>query len=160
VIEVSDRLVEYIKVIEQFRANAYPDAGYGWKRPTIGWGRTEGTYIGETTTLDAETEWLVTKLHYLSRSVQEIVKIPLTAGQHDALVSFAYNVGLGRPKLKGETKGRGLRGSTLLAKLNAGDLAGASAEFAKWNLSNGKIFSKLVERRAHERAWFDEEIIT
>jgi len=47
---------------------------------------------------------------------------PLSQARFDALVSFAYNVGAGA-----------FAGSTLLKKLNAGDLDGAAAEFARWN---------------------------
>jgi lysozyme len=61
----------------------------------------------------------------------------------DALVSFAFNVGLGN-----------LQSSTLRMKFNRGDFAGAADEFPKWNKGGGRILPGLVLRRADERALF------
>jgi lysozyme len=49
-------------------------------------------------------------------------KVELTVDQKVALLDFIYNVGSGN-----------FRSSTLLKKLNAGDYAGAAAEFDKWD---------------------------
>ena len=59
----------------------------------------------------------------------------------DALVSFAFNVGLGN-----------LQSSTLRMKYNRGDYAGAAEEFLKWNKAGGKVLNGLVRRREAERA--------
>jgi GH24 family phage-related lysozyme (muramidase) len=59
--------------------------------------------------------------------------------QFAALVSFAFNVGLGQ-----------LQRSTLRMKHNRGDIFGASREFPKWNKSGGKVYPGLVRRRADE----------
>ena len=69
--------------------------------------------------------------------------VELTQGQFDALVSFAYNVG-----------SRALSTSTLLKKLNAGDIKGAADEFLRWNKSGGKVMPGLTNRRKAERALF------
>ena len=63
--------------------------------------------------------------------------------QFDALVSFAFNVGLGN-----------LQSSTLRMKYNRGEYTGAADEFLKWNKSNGKVLQGLVRRREAERALF------
>ena len=63
--------------------------------------------------------------------------------QFDALVSFAYNVGIGN-----------LKSSTLLRKLNAGDYDGAALEFHRWKRSNGRVLPGLVRRRAAEALLF------
>jgi lysozyme len=60
-----------------------------------------------------------------------------------ALVSFAYNVGVGA-----------LGSSTLLRLLNAGDHAGAAAQFGRWNKAGGKALAGLTKRRAAEAALF------
>jgi lysozyme len=73
--------------------------------------------------------------------------IPTTQGQFDALVSFAYNEGIGGPSLRG----KGLLGSTLFRKHKAGDHTGAAAEFLKWNKQAGKVLRGLTRRRAAER---------
>lgn len=56
-----------------------------------------------------------------------------------AFVSWAYNVGTG-------AAGR----STLVRKLNAGDLVGACRELPRWNKDNGRVIPGLVNRRADE----------
>ena len=75
----------------------------------------------------------------------EAVKVPLNPNQFGALTSFTYNLGAGN-----------LRSSTLLRKLNAGDYAGAAAEFARWNKAGGKVLKGLTRRRAAERALFEK----
>ena len=61
----------------------------------------------------------------------------------DAIVSLAFNVGLGN-----------LQASTLRMKYNRGDYAGAADEFLKWRKSNGVVLAGLVRRREAERALF------
>ena len=63
--------------------------------------------------------------------------------QFDALVSFAFNVGLGN-----------LQSSTLRMKYNRGEYTGAADEFLKWNKSSGKVLQGLVRRREAERMLF------
>lgn len=67
-------------------------------------------------------------------------------GQFDALVSFAFNLGLGQ-----------LGRSTLLRKHNAGDVEGAAAEFARWTRAGGVVLPGLVRRRAAEAALYRSE---
>lgn len=69
------------------------------------------------------------------------IRQPLTDGQKAAFVSFAYNVGAER-----------FCGSTLVAKANAGDMAGACAELSRWVYARGQRLPGLVKRRAAERA--------
>lgn len=88
------------------------------------------------------------------RIVKHYVRVPLTQGQYDALVDFAFQFG---DKLG--TGGPGGGPSTLLAKLNAGDYAGARAEFGKWiNEHNaaGQLVQnpQLVQRRAAAASMF------
>ena len=51
----------------------------------------------------------------------------------------AHNLGAGR-----------LTGSTLLAKLNAGDYAGARAELLKWDKAGGEVSPGILRRREAE----------
>lgn len=60
--------------------------------------------------------------------------------QFDALVSFAFNVGLGN-----------LQRSTLRMKHNRGDYEGAAAEFMKWTKGGGRVLPGLVKRRLDEQ---------
>lgn len=77
------------------------------------------------------------------RDVEALVDVALTDNQFAALVSFTFNLGRGN-----------LSKSTLLRKLNAGDYAGAAAEFHKWNRGEGKVLQGLVRRRAAESELF------
>jgi lysozyme len=69
--------------------------------------------------------------------------MPLTDEEKAALISFTYNVGRGN-----------LDHSTLLKKLNSGDIEGASQEFLKWNMAAGKVMAGLTKRRDGEMAEF------
>ncbi len=73
-----------------------------------------------------------------------MVKAPAAACEIGACTSLAYNIGLAN-----------FEHSTLLRKINAGDRAGAAAEFPKWNKAAGKVMKGLVNRRAAERAVFE-----
>jgi lysozyme len=61
----------------------------------------------------------------------------------DAMVSFAFNVGLGN-----------LQKSTLRMKYNRGDYDGASESFLDWTKAAGKVLPGLVKRRKDEQALF------
>jgi lysozyme len=75
--------------------------------------------------------------------VTTLLRVPVKEHQFDALVSFAYNVGIGN-----------LKSSTPLRKLNAGDFDGAALKFHRWNRSTGKVLPGLVRRRAAEALRF------
>ena len=61
-------------------------------------------------------------------------------GRFDALVSFAFNVGLGS-----------LQRSSLRMKTNRGEFEEAAEEFMKWTKAAGKVMRGLVNRRLDER---------
>ena len=71
------------------------------------------------------------------------VRRKMTQAQFDALVSFAYNVGLGA-----------LGSSTLLRLLKAGHPGYAAREFLKWNKAGGVVMKGLTRRRESERRLF------
>jgi lysozyme len=64
-------------------------------------------------------------------------------GRFDALVSFAYNVGLGN-----------LQRSTVRIKANRGEWEAAADALLLWNKAGGKVFAGLDRRRREERAFF------
>ena len=64
-------------------------------------------------------------------------------GAFDALVSFAFNAGLGN-----------LQRSTIRMKANRGDWEGAAEAFMVWTKGGGKVLPGLVKRRVAERALF------
>ena len=111
--------------------------------PTIGYGRTTGVKLGQTITQAQADAWLLEEYDGFERKVRALVKVPLTANQLGALVSFAYNVGTGA-----------LGSSTLLRLLNKGDYAGAALQFARWNKAGGRVLNGLPRRRKAEADLF------
>jgi lysozyme len=64
-------------------------------------------------------------------------------GRFDALVSLAYNIGLGN-----------LQRSTIRMRANRGDWEGAAAAFMSWVRGGGKVLPGLVRRRQAEKSLF------
>jgi len=75
--------------------------------------------------------------------ITRLFPMVLAQGQFDALVSFAFNLGLG-----------GVQRSTLRSKVLRGEMEAAADEFLKFTRGGGKILPGLVKRRNDERALF------
>lgn len=138
--------VALVKQWEGFRAKPYRcPAGV----PTIGYGSTfyaDGrrvTMDDPPITEEAASALLYAVMTRFAADVDRLVKVPLTAGQRGALISFTFNLGAGA-----------LSQSTLLRKLNAGDYEGAANEFQRWNRAGSSILEGLTRRRAAEAAMF------
>jgi lysozyme len=135
------------KEFEGCRLEAYPDPSYGWKVATIGWGATGPAITqGVVWTQEEADADLESRMAGCGEIVDRFVTFPVTADMKAALSDFIYNVGAGA-----------FETSTLLRKLNGGDVQGAADEFPRWNLSNGHLMPGLVKRRAAERALFLSE---
>lgn len=107
---------------------------------TICFGHTAGVKFGDKKT-DAECEQLLMEdVKHAQDIVHKYVKVPLTANQEVALISFVYNVGEAN-----------FRKSTLLKLLNRGDYAGACNQMPKWVYSKGEKLPGLVKRRTDEK---------
>ncbi|CNC67754.1 lysozyme [Yersinia pseudotuberculosis] len=90
---------------------------------------------------DAECDALLQKdLAPVQRIVDTAVKVQLSKYQKAALYSFTYNVGQ-----NAFTK------STLLKKLNTGDIKGACDELRRWIYAGGRPWKGLQNRREIER---------
>lgn len=166
--DVPQQAVELIKSFEGIvdgdprtvNLDAYLDPVGIW---TIGWGHAvrfrgqflrgadnrgiaRALYPGGITRAQAEALLRGDLVDYAS-NVAALVKLPLSDAQFGALVSFAFNVGVGA-----------LGQSTLLRKLNARDLPGAADQFLVWNKGrkNGVLVELpgLTRRRRAERAMF------
>jgi lysozyme len=82
-------------------------------------------------------------LERFQSGVKRLCPNGLTASRFGALVSFAFNVGLGN-----------LQNSTLRMKHNRGEFESAADEFLKWNKAGGKELKGLTNRRKDERALY------
>lgn len=144
----SEKGIRLIKRFEGCSLTAYPDPGTGGDPWSIGYGWThpvDGKPVKRGMTIDQVTadRLLKTGLVGYENDVLKVARVKLTQGQFDALVSFAYNVG-----------SRALSTSTLMKRLNAGDITGAADEFLRWNKAGGKVLNGLTHRREAERALF------
>jgi len=124
---------------------AYPDPGTGGDPWTIGWGTTgPDVKKGVVWTQKQCDDRFAADLDKFAQKVDAAIGgAATTQHQFDAMVSFAYNVGVAN-----------LQSSTLLKKHKAGDHTGAAAEFAKWNKAAGRVMPGLTRRRAAEAALY------
>jgi lysozyme len=93
---------------------------------------------------DEIDEILRKDLNRFETGVLRLIKVPLTQGQFDALVSFSFNVGLGN-----------LQNSTLRMKVNRSVFEAAAEQFLVWTKAGGKVLPGLVKRRTHEKEMFE-----
>lgn len=137
---VSDDGIDLIKQFEGCRLTAYLCPAGVW---TIGYGHTGSVNKGDAIDEDEADILLRADLRRFERSVSKLVGVPLSQGQFDALVSFAFNLG-----------GGALQRSTLRQKLNRGDYDGAAEQFMKWTRAGGRVLAGLVRRRQAEYELF------
>ncbi|NCC26593.1 MAG: lysozyme [Gammaproteobacteria bacterium] len=140
--QISQKALDHIKGFEALRLEFYRDAvGVG----TIGWGHTKTALPGQKISRERAEMLLRSDVAEFERCVSAALSVSVTQAQFDALVSWAFNVGCGA-----------MRKSTLMRKLNAGDVAGAADEFLRWNKAGGKVLRGLTRRREAERLMFLE----
>ena len=89
--KISSAGLSIIKEFEGFRANAYRDPVGVW---TIGYGTTRGVKPGDVMTRAEAERRLRHELVEYERAVERATGGNATQPQFDALVSFAYNVGV------------------------------------------------------------------
>ena len=144
-IKASKDALTLIKYFEGCSLKAYPDPGSADGKPwTIGYGHTGKEVTKGLAWTQAQADAaLAGDVARFACDVEKLIKVSVTQSQFDALVSFAYNIGVGA-----------LASSTLLRLLNAGDYDGASKQLALWNKNNGKVMRGLTRRRAAETALF------
>ncbi|CAK0771902.1 lysozyme [Gammaproteobacteria bacterium] len=131
-----------VKEYEGLRLNVYKDSA---GKPTIGYGHLIKPGENFDTGISAKKAELMLAADLLASedAVKKWVNVALSQGQFDALVSLVFNIGAAQ-----------FQKSTLLRKLNAGNLAGAAEEFLRWNKADGKVAEGLVRRRVAERGMF------
>lgn len=104
-------------------------------------GHTGADIVRNKNYTDRECDSLLrADLSLIQAKVDSLVKLPLSDYQRAALYSFVYNVGT-----------EAFTGSTLLKKLNAGDLNGACNEMRRWVFAGGRRWQGLRSRRETER---------
>ena len=135
--KTSDEGRNLIKSLEGLSLTAYPDGG-GY---SIGYGHHGGGLkLGDRITA-ADAESLFAEDVARFESAVSAVMGGTTQAQFDALVSLAYNIGVGA-----------FNQSTLLQLHNARKYSLAAEQFDVWRKSGGAVNPALVKRRARERA--------
>jgi lysozyme len=139
--KTGDEGIALIRHFEGCRLDAYLCPAGVW---TIGYGHTKGVKEGETIDQEAAEAFLIEDLEEFEGYVTEMVEVPLSQSQFDALVSWTFNLGPGN-----------LERSTLLAKLNQGEYTDVPFEIKRWTRAGGVILPGLVKRRDAEAALFE-----
>ncbi|MDJ0691670.1 MAG: lysozyme [Xenococcaceae cyanobacterium MO_188.B32] len=137
---ISNKGIALIKRWEGFRDKSYLCPGNVW---TIGYGHTGTAKKGMCITRHEAEVLLRHDLRYFEAQVVKLVKVDITQNQFDALVSFAFNVGV-----------HALSQSTLLRRLNQQKYDRAANEFERWIYAAGKKLPGLVSRRQEEKRLF------
>lgn len=141
--QTSQKGLDLIKQFEGLRLRAYKCPAGVW---TIGYGHTSmagppKVYENMRVT-QVEAEYILKKdLLKFEIGVIDVVRVDLTQHQFDALVSFAFNCGVGA-----------LQKSGLLRRVNARQFDKVPAEFMKWTKAGGRELPGLVRRRRAEAA--------
>ena len=136
---IAKSTLDFITKEEGARNKAYKDSKGLW---TIGVGHLikadEQNLITATLTDEQVEDLLRSDLKWCSEAVETSVKVPLQQHQFDALYSLCFNIG-----------GTAFKNSTVVKRINAGDMNGAAAAIEMWNKPD-----VLVNRRKRERALF------
>jgi lysozyme len=141
-----------VKEFEGLRLSAYKCPAGVW---TIGYGHTTaagGPAVkpGMKITKAQAEKILADDIDRFEDQVERILGAKgqkLTAHQFDALVSLAFNIGLGA-----------FGKSTLVRKIKSGDLAAVPSQIMRWNKVKGKELSGLTRRRRAECAlWRNDD---
>ena len=138
---ISDEGVALVKKFEGCKLDAYQCAAGVW---TIGYGSTRGVVEGDTWSQEKADMMLEDELQEYGEYVEELVTMPLSQNQFDALTSWTFNLGP-----------TNLASSTLLKVLNAGEYEDVPAQIKRWNKANGDVLEGLVRRREAEALLFE-----
>jgi lysozyme len=138
-----------IKRFEGFRAEAYRDAAGVW---TIGYGHTAmagapDVHPGQRISRTGGGEILKRDVEAFAKGVKNLLAVELNDAQFSALVSFAFNVGLGN-----------FRSSSVLRAVNGRDFDQVPRRLALWIKAGGRVLPGLVKRRAAEAELFAKRV--
>ena len=136
---IAKSTLAFVTKEEGFKTKAYADSK---GLMTIGVGhliKPDEAHLKEATlSIDQVEELLQSDLKWCDEVVTQAIKVPLNQNQYDALYSLCFNIGATH-----------FRESTVVKKINQGDLAGAADAILMWNKP-----PELEGRRKRERALF------
>ncbi len=140
--KISQAGLDLIKRFEGCELEAYQDAVGIW---TIGYGHTGPDVHEGLKITQAQADAILAKdVERFASGVAANVRVAITQSEFDALVSFAFNVGL-----------TAFRTSTLLKLLNDNsDRSVVATQFLRWNKAGDKVLEGLTKRRNAEKELF------
>jgi lysozyme len=143
-VDMSEKGLALVKSFEGCYLEAYLCPAKVW---TIGYGHTDNVEKGQTITKEEAERLLIKDLAWAENVVEGALKVPVTAYQFDALVSFVFNVGEGA-----------FRKSTLLRELNKGRYDAVPGQLLRWNKAGKpkRELKGLTRRRLAEAALWNE----
>lgn len=143
--KTSNKCLQAIKEFEGCELEAYRcKAGV----LTIGYGHTRGVKAGQKISINDAEKFLREDIIEVENQISNVVKQNLSQCQFDAVVSFVFNIGIGKFKT-----------STLLKKINANvNDKSIGNEFRRWVYCNGRKLSGLIKRREWEALRYYESV--
>ena len=130
--------VAVVAAAEGLVTTTYPDVG---GVPTYCYGETKDAEWGREYTKEQCDEKLSARLVEFNEGVNSCVTADLPDTRRAALVSLAYNIGV-----------PAFCRSTVVRRLNDGDVQGGCDAMLMWNKVNGVVWRGLTNRREKERA--------
>lgn len=142
--KINEAGLKLIKSFEGCRLKAYQDSVGVW---TIGWGHTANVKAGHTITKAKADEYLMKDLAKFEKAVNDL-KRDFNENQFSALVSFAYNCGVGNLKKLCDGRSEAEIGSKMLLYNKAGKkvLAGLTRR----RMAENKLYNKPVTEKVYE----------
>lgn len=144
-LRTSDAGLKLIKAYEGFRADSRKLSDGRW---VIGYGHTKAAREGLKIT-EAEAQAILSEfdLPPIEEALNELLLVPVSQNEFDALVSFAFNIGLSQ-----------FESSDVLASVNANNKLKAAWAMESWRKARvgqrDMVVDPLVRRRADEKALF------
>jgi lysozyme len=138
------RVARLVRPFETLEPRAVRRPGGGW---SIGYGHVRSAREGAEVTRDEAEALLLYDLHNVASVVRAAVFAPIHRNQLEALVAFAFHIGIDN-----------FLHSTTLHRFNAGDSLGAAQEIERWRCADldgeAQVVDAMVRRRAAEKAHF------
>lgn len=152
---VSQACIDIIKRNEGCELKAYLDTIAKPPVWTIGFGDTLGVRAGMTITQREAEQRLLNRINneFCPGVLRALKGAPVTQSQLDAMVSLAYNIGIGRlddPDTP-QNEETGFHLSRVRKLHMEGRYTEAADAFRAWNKAGGKVVRGLARRREEER---------
>ncbi|NEP13798.1 MAG: lysozyme [Symploca sp. SIO2C1] len=103
---------------------------------------------GKNITESEAEQFFWEEIEYFEMVVKKLVEVELNENEFSALVSFAYKCGE-----------NGFKKSTVLKRLNEGDIDGCAEALQRWNKSRSGVVTRLVKRHLDEENLFLSEVM-